>query len=48
MRRARRTTGPLDTGPPDPWSTQPPDHVMRQTADEIEADHLANGWDLTA
>ncbi|MFW5469243.1 DUF222 domain-containing protein [Knoellia sp. CPCC 206435] len=48
MRRARRGVDRLDTGPPDPWVTQPPERVMRQIADELEAEHLADRWPLTA
>lgn len=48
MRRTARHLDLLDTGPPDPWAGLPPDHVMRQIADELESEHLAEGWGLTA
>ncbi|KGN42451.1 HNH endonuclease signature motif containing protein [Knoellia aerolata] len=48
MRRRRRSVDRLDTGPPDPWAGQPPEHVMLQIAEEFLADHDADAWDLTA
>jgi hypothetical protein len=48
MKRPRERTARLDTGPPDPWASHPPDHVVQQTADEFMADRDAmDSWGLT-
>lgn len=52
LQRRRRRTARLDIGPPDPWATPPPEHVIQQIADDFIseglAERLAETWDLTA